>query len=345
MNKITTKIKQYNRKNIVVSYVFGFFCIIITCILLYNSNRPTDDQSKTPDYSNLGSNPNYGKFSDSVSNNNQNNSTSNTDRDSSQKTYNTQQSLVKINSDNTKTFITESGEVFPLRTYKTLTVNDPSGNQWWTSGTGLNTAWSIGSGSYQTVVAVIDTGFGLKHEEFTNRWATNENEQGVTFNQMPSNLNCSDRVLPLDKSCNLIDDNFDGIVDNETGSTTKENPSKLNCTDLGIELDKSCNLIDDDSNGYIDDVTGWDFANYDANVQAGEINPDGEGTSHGTEVTGILAATGNNNKGIAGIDWSTKILPIQAIDDDSYGNTLTVARAIYYATNRGADIISLSLGT
>lgn len=242
------------------------------------------------------------------------------------------------------TFQTASGETYPLRTYKPLSVNDPSGNQWWTNSTGLDVAWGIGSGPKQTVVAVIDTGFALQHEEFTNRWAYNNGEQGTTTSKAPSKLNCSDRGLLITKSCNLIDDNFDGTVDNEVGTTTTENPSQLNCTDKGFPLDKACNLIDDDSNGYVDDVTGWDFAHFDASVQAGQINPSGNGTQHGTAVTGVLAATGNNNKGIAGVDWNTKILPLQAIDDDSYGNTLTVSRAIYYAADRGVDVINLSLG-
>lgn len=251
----------------------------------------------------------------------------------------------------TRTFKTPSGEIYPLRTYKTLSVNDPLGNQWWTTSTNLDTAWNIGAGSTQTIIAIIDTGFSLGHEEFSNRWAINSNEQGATSNQSASKLNCSGRSITLNKSCNLIDDGYDGVVDNftvdpyEVGATSFENPSQLNCSDRYIAIDKSCNMIDDDGNGYVDDVKGWDFANFDSNVQAGQTNPYGSGTTHGTEVSGVLAATGNNNKGIAGVNWSTKILPIQAIDDDSYGNTMTVARAIYYAAERGVDAISLSLGS
>lgn len=32
---------------------------------------------------------------------------------------------------------------------------------------------------------------------------------------------------------------------------------------------------------------------------------------HGTHVTGIIAATGNNSSGIAGINWKTRILPVR----------------------------------
>jgi subtilisin family serine protease len=62
-------------------------------------------------------------------------------------------------------------------------------------------------------------------------------------------------------------------------------------------------------------------------------------------VAGIAAANANNTVGTAGIDWSTKILPLQAIDDDGYGDSLTVGNAIVYAANQGADVINISLGS
>lgn len=243
------------------------------------------------------------------------------------------------------TTIFRNGKQYPVRTYKPLLApNDPFANQWWLSSTGLNTAWDYTPGDYQTTVAVIDTGFALGHEEFAGRWAVNTGEQGAATTEAASDLNCSDQGKVLDMACNNIDDDMDGIVDDETGPAVQENPSKRNCSDQEITLDKSCNNIDDDGNGLADDVTGWDFINFDSSVQAGETNPDGPGTTHGTMVSGILAATGNNGKGIAGVNWSTKILPLQALDDDEYGNTLSVARAIVYAADRQADIISISLG-
>lgn len=235
---------------------------------------------------------------------------------------------------------------YPVQTYELfMTPNDPNATQHWITSTGLATAWDTPIGPYQTKMAIIDTGFGLAHEEFTNRWLQNSGEQGVTALENPSSLNCTDRALAIDATCNLIDDDADGIIDNESGNVPYQNPSRRNCTDQGITLDKSCNRRDDDGNGYIDDVTGWDFINNDNSVQAGELNPSGDGTTHGTMVAGVAAATGNNGRGIAGVDWSVKILPIQALDDDSYGDTLSVGRAIYYAIARGVDVINLSLGS
>ncbi len=209
----------------------------------------------------------------------------------------------------------------------------------------LHQTWDIPSGSRQAVLAVIDTGFGLQHEEFTDRWYVNPGESGSASAEQPSLHNCTGRNLPITTTCNLIDEDSDGIVDNETGSTTYQNPSRLNCSDQNKPLSKSCNRIDDDGNNLVDDVSGWDFANHDNAAQAGELNPTGSGTTHGTRVAGVAAATGNNGRGIAGVDWQTKIMPIQALDDDSYGDTLGVGRAIRYAAAQGADVISLSLGT
>jgi hypothetical protein len=235
---------------------------------------------------------------------------------------------------------------YPLRTYQPLALpNDPMASQWWVTNTNFDKAWEVPAGKRQTLLAIIDTGFALKHEEFINRWHTNMGESGSTTNERPSLRNCTDRALALNANCNLIDDDSDGTLDNESGAVTYQNPSRLNCTDQSKPLDRSCNRIDDDSNGHIDDTRGWDFINNDNSVQAGELNPSGTGTTHGTLVAGVAAATGNNSKGVAGADWGTKVLPIQAIDDDSYGDTLSVGRAIYYAAEQGADVISLSLGS
>lgn len=51
-------------------------------------------------------------------------------------------------------------------------------------------------------------------------------------------------------------------------------------------------------------------------TQAGECgngSPARDSSWHGTHVTGIIAATGNNSSGIAGINWLTRILPVRVI--------------------------------
>ncbi|MEM6725460.1 MAG: S8 family serine peptidase [Bacteroidota bacterium] len=92
---------------------------------------------------------------------------------------------------------------------------------------------------------------------------------------------------------------------------------------------------DTDNNGYADDINGWDFA-YDDN------DPD-DAYGHGTNVTGILAATGNNGIGYAGVDWNCQIMPIKIINDDDFGFFTWWAEGIYYAVDNGADVINMSV--
>lgn len=77
------------------------------------------------------------------------------------------------------------------------------------------------------------------------------------------------------------------------------------------------NGIDDDNNGYVDDFLGWNAYNNNGSV------PD---HSHGTHVTGIIGAVGNNNIGVAGVNWNVKVLPIAG----SSTNEATVVKALGY---------------
>lgn len=113
----------------------------------------------------------------------------------------------------------------------------------------------------------------------------------------------------------------------------------------GVAADKSSNSCDDDDNGYVDDWRGYDFWSDDNSPQAGEENPDGDGTTHGSMVAGVIAATANNNLGGAGVNQQTKILPLQVFSDDSEAYTSSLVAAIYYAAQQDVDVINLSLGT
>jgi hypothetical protein len=61
------------------------------------------------------------------------------------------------------------------------------------------------------------------------------------------------------------------------------------------------NSIDDDGNGYIDDFRGWNAYNNNGNVPV---------SSHGTHVSGIAGAHGNNNIGVSGVNWNAQIMPV-----------------------------------
>ena len=84
-------------------------------------------------------------------------------------------------------------------------------------------------------------------------------------------------------------------------------------------------------------LPGYDF------VENDNIPQDNDG--HGTHVTGIAAATGNNNQGIAGIDWQTRILPVRILNNFGSGTTVNFAKGILFAIDNHADVINMSLGT
>jgi len=64
--------------------------------------------------------------------------------------------------------------------------------------------------------------------------------------------------------------------------------------------------------------------------------------SHGTHVAGIAAANADNAVGIAGVDWSCRIMPVRVLNSCS-GPESYVAEGIIWATDNGADVINMSL--
>ncbi|MBW6469059.1 MAG: S8 family serine peptidase [Coriobacteriia bacterium] len=83
-------------------------------------------------------------------------------------------------------------------------------------------------------------------------------------------------------------------------------------------------------------IDGYDFVNNDA-------DPTDDNT-HGTLVTGVAAATGNNAMGVAGMDWNARIMPVKVLNSSGSGSTSTVANGITYAADHGAQVINMSLG-
>jgi C1A family cysteine protease len=96
------------------------------------------------------------------------------------------------------------------------------------------------------------------------------------------------------------------------------------------------NGIDDDGNGYIDDVRGWNF-------YAWTNNP-WDDHSHGTHCAGTIAGVGNNNRGVAGVCWTAKIMPLKFLSSSGGGWTSDAVSAILYANRMGAHVLSNSWG-
>jgi len=89
------------------------------------------------------------------------------------------------------------------------------------------------------------------------------------------------------------------------------------------------------------------------NALTGQLNAnDDEG--HGTHCAGIAAGQINNGIGIAGVaGWNpnvagsgswVKVMPVKVLDAYGYGDDASIADGIVWAADKGANVISLSLG-
>lgn len=83
-------------------------------------------------------------------------------------------------------------------------------------------------------------------------------------------------------------------------------------------------------------LPGWNFVNNNS------ITTDVLG--HGTAVAGTLAAISNNNTGVTGVSWGSRILPLVVVDANDYASYSNIAAAIQYAADQGVRIINVSVG-
>ena len=83
-------------------------------------------------------------------------------------------------------------------------------------------------------------------------------------------------------------------------------------------------------------LSGFDFVNNDNNTD--------DDLSHGTYVTGLIAANADNDFSGAGIDHKATILPVKVLNENNSGTTFDLVQGINYAVTQGADVINMSLG-
>ena len=95
--------------------------------------------------------------------------------------------------------------------------------------------------------------------------------------------------------------------------------------------------VDNDANGKVDDLRGWNFMD-------GTNNPMDD-VDHGTHVAGTIGAAGNNTQGVAGVNWTVKLMAIKSCCDefDSFTED-SIVKGFQYACANGAKVINGSFG-
>ncbi|AIE86746.1 S8 family peptidase [Fimbriimonas ginsengisoli] len=83
-------------------------------------------------------------------------------------------------------------------------------------------------------------------------------------------------------------------------------------------------------------IKGKDFVNNDDDPM--------DDNGHGTHCSGIAAAKTNNGVGVAGIGFNCTILAEKVLGANGSGSVDGIAKAIVDATDRGVDVISMSIG-
>jgi len=142
----------------------------------------------------------------------------------------------------------------------------------------MTQAWDLARGSASVVVAVLDSGIDLGHEDLAANLWTND-------------------------------------------------------------LEVPGNGLDDDGNGYKDDVHGIDVL---GDALTTPVNPQDD-NGHGTHVAGTIGAAAGNGLGIAGVNWSVRLVPCKFLDRFGNGTTADAIRCLEYVRglrDRGLDVIA-----
>jgi len=105
---------------------------------------------------------------------------------------------------------------------------------------------------------------------------------------------------------------------------------------------KAIEAKDEKPHDYRADIVKDDYSNINDKFY-GNNDVMGGGPTHGTHVTGIIAAQRNNGIGMDGVADNVKIMTLRVVPDgDEYDKD--IALAIFYAVDNGAKVINMSFG-
>ncbi len=104
--------------------------------------------------------------------------------------------------------------------------------------------------------------------------------------------------------------------------------------DQGIDIshqDLQANIWTNPQPGAVGGGIAGDLHGYNFVDNNGTIFVDNDAETHATHVAGILGAVGNNNRGVAGVNWAVNLMSLRFLDEDGTGETANAIRACVYA--------------
>ena len=205
-------------------------------------------------------------------------------------------------------------------------------DQWGLFKVDAENAWRVTRGSSNVIIAILDSGVALSHDDLRDKIWTN----------------------PGETADNGIDDDGNGIVDDAHGANFVGS-NVGNPTDDPASQDGNPDVPMGGT--WVSDPTATFGIRFAGNPAVGDgVDNDGDGNadigvSHGTMVAGIIgASTDNVNpdtgqfEGMAGACWHCTLMPVRLINAEGWAYGSDAAAAIYYAVNRGAQVINMSWG-
>lgn len=186
-------------------------------------------------------------------------------------------------------------------------------------------AWDLQKGSSDTIIAVVDSGVSIYHEDlYDNMWHNS--------GEIPNNG---------------IDDDGNGYVDDYWGydfvGDNVGSSAEMANEELYMPREDSYPTVWDDEWWIDQEPYTTDPAIGDGLDNNGDGVPDG-GVTHGTMVAGLANAVTDNNLDVAGVAFNCQTMALRITNAEAWGWDQDAAAAIYYAADAGADVINMSFG-
>jgi subtilisin family serine protease len=207
-------------------------------------------------------------------------------------------------------------------------------DQWGLFKVGAPQAWDTQRGSPNVVIAVLDSGLDLDHDDLLGNVWTNPDD-------------------PQDG----VDNDGNGFVDDlhgadfcgaNVGDPAADDPASQ---DPNPDIPSTGDWVEDPDAFPFELRFAGDPAVGDAVDNDGDLFLIDGGVFHGTFVAGIAGAMTDNinpvtgeREGIAGTAWNCKIMPVRIINAEGWGFGSDAAAGLVYAADMGADVINCSWG-